>query len=263
MTLNVLERTSITERLSMRLLEHSRLSAALVEAQSNTSRATLAQELLHVEEGAQYAASLVVLGGDVVDEVAGESFTLGPLSIESREGKLFLDDGCIWLAEGTDRHAECQVVDGGAMTNGVYRAVQTIIRDGRAIRSAMPVPDLEAGYNANFSRNPQVRRAVEEAQSLAVPWVRDAISSVAFTLDVESQRRIESRLQTHDAAIGTFLAVVAALVLWQYWNYFDQLAAPISAAWQLLAVVPAAVRDGIPDMKTGIRDLITDEQLAG
>lgn len=147
------------------------------------------------------------------------------------------------------------------MTNGVFRVIQTLIRDGRAIRSRLPVPDLVPGYNANFSRDPHVRRAVVEAQQLAVPWVRDAISHVAAALDVSSQKMITTRLDVHDAAIGTFLAVVVVVVLWQYWNYFDRLAAPISAAWQLLAVIPAPVRDGIPDMRIGIRTLITDEQL--
>ena len=187
--------------------------AALVEGQSNTTRAMLAKELLDVEEGVQRAANLVVLGGVVVDEVAGESFTLAPLSIDTEEGKLFLDDGCRWIPEGTEKHDECLTVDGGIMTNGIFRVVQTILRDGRAIRSELPVPDLVPGYNANFSRNTEVRHAVEEAQQVAVPWVRDAITHVATTLDVSAQRRITSRLAMHEATIGTFLAVVAVIVL--------------------------------------------------
>lgn len=122
-TLTILERTSITERLSLRVLEHSRVMSALVEGQSNTTRAQLARELLEVEEGVQYAVNLVVLGGYVVDDVAGESFTLGPLSFETEEGKLFLDDGCRWIEEGTPMHDECRTIDGGALNNGIYRVV--------------------------------------------------------------------------------------------------------------------------------------------
>lgn len=106
-TLAVLERTSITERLTLHILEHSRVMAALVEAQSNTSRLALSHELAEVEASVQRVANLAVLGGKVVDEVAGESFVLSPLSIDTEVGQLFLDDGCGWIEEDSDKRTKC------------------------------------------------------------------------------------------------------------------------------------------------------------
>jgi len=65
-------------------------------------------------------------------------------------------------------------------------------------------------------------------------------------------------MRVNEAVIGSYLAVAFVVVVILYWNAFAHLAAPLSASWQALSVVPPGVRDSLPGMKKGVRALLTE-----
>ena len=68
-------------------------------------------------------------------------------------------------------------------------------------------------------------------------------------------------MQINEAVIGSYLAVAFIAVVVLYWNAFQHLSAPLSASWQALSVVPPGVRDSLPGMRKGVRQLLTDVQV--
>jgi len=68
-------------------------------------------------------------------------------------------------------------------------------------------------------------------------------------------------MDVNDAVLGSALAVIALMVAMSYWNAADELAKPLSAAWQVIMVLPPGVLNALPEMKMGVRKELTRMQL--
>ena len=93
------------------------------------------------------------------------------------------------------------------------------------------------------------------------PHLRDSFARVAEAYSVNSAGRIRRNLRINDAVLGTSLALIAVVVALSYWNAADKLAQPLSAAWQVIMVLPPGVLNALPEMKRGVRKELTRMQL--